>query len=98
MTGTLLLSMENGGETDLHHQRGKESDDESQHGINPNPHHADLVGEYVTTLPGRGFDRHGAFTLDQATHDFHRGGDAVHLSFSNGGLTRLVKSLSLFAA
>src|SRR5206468_7550973 len=98
MRGALLLRLETGGETDLNHQRRQESDDESQHGINPNPHHADLVGEDVTTRLGRGSTRHGAFTLDQAAHDFHCSSDAVHLSFSDDGLTRLVKSLSLFAA
>src|SRR5947199_5286575 len=97
MRGALLLGLEKGGETDLNHQCRKESDDESQHGINPNPHHADLVGEYVTTLLGRGLNGHGAFALDQAAHDFHCRSDAVHLSFSDGGLTRLVKSLSLLA-
>src|SRR5439155_8690906 len=98
MRGALLLGLENGGETDLNHQRRQESDDESQHGINPNPHHADIVGEDVTTRLGRGSNRHGAFTLDQATHDLHCSSDAVHLSFSDGGLTFLVKSLGLLAA
>jgi hypothetical protein len=34
----LLFGVENGGETNLNHQRRQESDDKSQHRINPNPH------------------------------------------------------------
>ena len=40
---TFFLWMKNGGETDFHQQRGQERDDESQHRINPDAHHADLV-------------------------------------------------------
>src|SRR5258708_40167203 len=94
----LLLGVENGRETDLNHQRRKERDDERQNWINVNPHHADLGCEYVTALPGRGFNGHGALTLKQTAHDFHGGSASVHLSFSNGSFARFIKSLSCLAA
>ena len=76
MSGTLLLGLEEGGETDLNHQGRQESDEKSQHRINPDAHHADLVSVQVAALLGRGLDGDGAFTQHQAAHDFHRGGDA----------------------
>src|SRR5206468_1923632 len=98
MRRPLLLWLEDRREANLNHQGGKESDDESQHRINPYPHHADLVGEDIAALLRGEQDRHGTLTLDQTADDFHRGSNTMHLSFSNGGFTRLVKALSLLAA
>src|SRR5262249_58645491 len=98
MSGALAVGLKYSRETDLDHQSWKERDDECQHRIHPNPHHADLVGENVAALLGGGLNGHRAFTLDQAAHDFHSGGDTVDLSFADGSLTRLVKALGFLAA
>src|SRR5258706_3697339 len=97
MKRALLLRLEHGRETDLNHQGRKESNNEGQDGINPNPDHADLVGEEVPACFSGGRDRHRALTLDPAADDFDGSSDTMNLSLSDGGLTRLVKSFSLLA-
>src|ERR1051326_6181648 len=98
MSRALLFRLEYSRKTNLHHQCGKESDDERQHRIDPNADHADLVSKDVAALLGGEFYRHRTLTHDQAAHDFHRGSVAVHLGLSNGSLARLVKSLRSLAA
>ena len=98
MRRTRLFRLEEGGETNFNHQRRQEGDDECEHRINPDAHHADLIGENVTAFLGARGDRHGTLTHQQSAHDFHRGGDAMHLGVFDGRLARLVESLGLLAA
>ncbi len=94
----LGLRLKEGCETNFHHQRRKKRDDESQHRVNPDPHHADLVGIQVAALLRGGLDGDRALALQQAAHNFHRGGDAVHLGALDRRLTRLVKPFRLLLA
>src|SRR5215472_12887314 len=98
MSWALFLGLENRGETDLNQQRRQESHDKGQHWVDPDPDHADLVGENVAALFGRALDGHGALAHDQAAHDLDRGCDPVDLCLSDGSFTGLVISLSLLAA
>src|SRR4030095_877467 len=86
-----LLVFESGREANLNEQRRQESDDEREHRINPDAHHADLVREQIAALLGGRSNGYGALTEEQAAHDFHGVADAVHLSLPNGGLTLFVK-------
>ena len=94
MRGTLLLGLEERGETDLHHQRREKRHDEREHRVNPDAHHADLIRENVAAFLRGGVDGHRAFAEQQAAHDLHRGRDAMHLCVRESPLHALRKSLA----
>ena len=53
MRGPRLLWLKDRRKTNLHHQSRQKGNDEGQHRINPNPHHADLIRQNVTAFFGR---------------------------------------------